>query len=126
MPAVTFAQDLNRPQPFNLFVERYTTVPITVSVHQSGSPVDLSAATIEWVAGAYLTKSTTLASLTVAAPATAGVFSFTITAAESLTLPYGALSAGILHECKMLQGTTVTLLFSGTLRVDDTLIEELP
>jgi len=114
----------------DIVMERYTTKQITgMVVDEAGYPYDLTDCNVEWRAGTYLTKSsaTLPATITILAPATAGVFQFTITADESKTLPYGARSAGVEHECKVRNTITgeVHLVFSGRFRIDDTLIESM-
>ena len=114
----------------DIVMERYTTKQITgMVVDEAGYPYDLTDCNVEWRAGTYLTKSsaTLPATITILAPATAGVFQFTITADESKTPPYGARSAGVEHECKVRNTVTgdVHLIFSGRFRIDDTLIESM-
>jgi len=111
----------------HIYMERYTTKLVTVTLRDSSNyPFDLTGYSIQWRAGSYLTKSTTAGTITVLAPATAGVFQFTITAADSLLLPYGSTSDGVEHECKIKSPAgAVYLAFSGRLRVDSTLIESM-
>ena len=111
----------------HIYMERYTTKLVTVTLRDSSNyPFDLTGYSIQWRAGSYLTKSTAAGTITVLAPATAGVFQFTITAADSLLLPYGSTSDGVEHECKIKSPAgAVYLAFSGRLRVDSTLIESM-
>lgn len=105
-------------------IERYTDQPIVVQVVDAGLyPVDITGWALRWTAGGYLTK-TVGAGITVTTP-TAGVFTFTITKADSLLLPAGDLSEAIEHQCKGQDpgaGTPVHLLFRGRLRCTGTLI----
>ena len=86
----------------NMFLQRYMTVPIVVSCYLPDyTPFPLAGCDIIWTvnsgAGAIITKSTALATITTAV----NTLSFTISAAETLLLPYGDLDTGINHEAKL-------------------------
>ena len=105
---------------------RFTTKTITAQVRDpGGTPVDITGWDLVWSASPYLTKSTAAGTITVPAP-TAGVFTFTITAAESLLFPYGAYAEATEHECKgETLGGNVYLLWHGRLRYTGTLITSI-
>ncbi len=105
---------------------RFTTKTITAQVRDpGGTPVDITGWDLIWSASPYLTKSTAAGTITVPAP-TAGVFTFTITAAESLLFPYGAYAEATEHECKgETPGGNVYLLWHGRLRYTGTLITSI-
>lgn len=106
--------------------ERYTTKTITAQVRDpGGTPVNITGWDIVWSATPYLTKSTAAGTISVPSP-TAGVFTFTITAAESLLFPYGPLAEAVEHQCKgETVGGNVYLLWRGRLRWTGTLITSI-
>ncbi len=105
--------------------ERYTTKVVTVQVvDMGGYPVNITGWSIRWVAGSYLDKNTTAATITITAPLS-GVFTFTVTAAESLLMPYGDHAEATHMSCKGQEpgaGGAVRLIFEGKLRYKGTLI----
>ena len=123
--SVTIPIGLNESAAVNLFYKQWTTNELVVSVTRGGGRYDLTGATILWVAGdgPLLSKGTVAGTLTVDAPPTAGVFRFTITAADSLLFTAGDLAAGVNHQCKIQDALgDVYLAFEGVLRFDDTMI----
>jgi len=109
----------------NMYLERYSTTLVTVEARWAGQRYDLTGATILWVAGdgPLLSKGTVAGTLTVDAPPTAGVFRFTIEAADTLLFTAGDLAAGVNHQCKIQDAAgDVYLAFEGVLRFDDTMI----
>jgi len=106
-------------------IERYTDQPVVVQVRDAGDyPVNITGWAVRWTAGAYLTKSTAAGTIMLTTPL-AGVFTFTITKADTLLLPAGELAEQIEHQCKGQEpgaGTPVHLIFRGRLRCTGTLI----
>lgn len=105
-------------------VERYTDQPVVVQVRDAGDyPVNITGWAIRWKTP-YLEKSTAAGTITLTAPL-AGVFTFTITAADSLLFPYGDYGELIEHQCKGQEpgvGGAVHVIFRGRLRYTGTLI----
>ena len=109
----------------NIYLEQFSTTLVTVETWWAGGRYDLTGATILWVAGTgpTLSKGTGAGTITVDAPVTAGVFRFTITAADSLLFTAGDLAAGVEHQCKVQDiAGNVYSVFEGELRFDGTLI----
>lgn len=104
-------------------LERYTDQPIIVQVVDSGQyPIDITGWAIRWTSP-YLTKSTTAGTITLTTPAS-GIFTFTLTAADSLLFPYGDYGELIEHQCKGQEAGdgAVHVIFKGRLRYTGTLI----
>lgn len=106
-------------------LERYTDQGFIVQVLDKGEyPIDITGWAIRW-ASPHLEKSTAAGTIILSAP-TSGVFTFRITAAESLLFPYGDYGALIEHQCKGQEVSgAIHLLFKGRLRYTGTLITSI-
>ena len=110
----------------NWYMERYTDLLVTgQALSAPGQPIDLTTYDVRWqTAGATIVKTNAPGGGITMVDAANGLFQFTITAAESLLLPYGELDPGIEHECKIRSAAgVVSLVWDGTLRARPTLIE---
>lgn len=103
-------------------LERYTSQNFIVQVVDAGLyPTDITGWVIRWTSP-YLTKSTTAGTIILTAPAS-GVFTFSISATESLLFPFGDYGILIEHQCKgQTPAGEVHLIFKGRLRYTGTLI----